>query len=135
MGCENLLRKLGISEVRVFMMGRSASYEDLSEKLTMEFSMRGPLYEDVSAAYLYQMLTVIDANTLPETIKIQAMNASRKPAGVYMKILLMFLPYPSLPPGVFFAKSDARRRNTEKEKSRLYQAAAAYKCRISIFYS
>ncbi len=58
-GCEGLFAKLGLNGVRVFMMGRSASYEELSEKLTMEFSMRGPLYEDVSAACLYQMLCII----------------------------------------------------------------------------
>ena len=58
-GCERLLERLGIDGVRVFDMGRSASFEELSEKLVCEFSMRKPLYMDCASAYLYQMLNTV----------------------------------------------------------------------------
>lgn len=58
-GCEPLLKRLGIDEIRIFMMGRSASFEELSEKLVREFSMQRPLYGDWCAAYLYELLNII----------------------------------------------------------------------------
>lgn len=58
-GCEAILERLGLGDVRVFMMGRSASYESLSETMVREFSMQRPFYGDWCAAYLYQLLNII----------------------------------------------------------------------------
>lgn len=58
-GCERILAQLGIGEMRVFMMGRSNSFEELSEKLAYEYSMRRPLYESWCAAYLWELLGIV----------------------------------------------------------------------------
>jgi AraC-like DNA-binding protein len=58
-GCEGILDRLGIGEMRVFMMGRSASFEEISKKMTQEMSMHRPLYGGWCAAYMYQLLNII----------------------------------------------------------------------------
>ena len=58
-GCEAILKRLGIYNVRVFDMGRSSSYEELSEKMLREFVMQKPLCADWCSAYLYQLLNVV----------------------------------------------------------------------------
>ncbi len=58
-GCQSLLRRLGIDGMTVFDMGRSRSYEELSEKMTGEFAMRNPLYVDWCSAHLYSMLNIV----------------------------------------------------------------------------
>ena len=58
-GCEALLKRLGIYEVRVFAMGQSATYREVSEKMACEFAMRKPMYMDWCTAYLHQLLNVV----------------------------------------------------------------------------
>ena len=58
-GCEHILKKLGIYEVKVFNMGKSSSYEKISEQMVMEFTMRKPMYKDVCASCLYQLLSIV----------------------------------------------------------------------------
>ena len=58
-GVKPLLARLGIGDIRVFMMGRSASFEELSEKLTQEFTMRRLFCMDWCAAYLHELLNII----------------------------------------------------------------------------
>ena len=58
-GCEGILRRLGIDGVKVFLMGRSNSYEELSEKLAYEYSMRGAFFGDRCAAYLWELLGIV----------------------------------------------------------------------------
>jgi len=58
-GCEGILKRLGIDGIRVFYMGRSNSFEERSEKLAYEYSMRGPFYGDRCAAYLWELLGII----------------------------------------------------------------------------
>lgn len=58
-GCESLLRRLGIYDVRVFDMGRSRGYEELSERMAVEFAMRNSFYMDWCSAQLYSMLNII----------------------------------------------------------------------------
>ena len=58
-GCECLLEQLGLSDMKIFMMGRSLTYEDLSEKLVREFTMGKPLHEHLCAAYVYHLLCII----------------------------------------------------------------------------
>ena len=58
-GCASLLERLGIGEMRVFMMGESQSYEEISAKLVREFSMRLPLHKDWCVAYAYELLNIV----------------------------------------------------------------------------
>ena len=58
-GCEHILKKLGIYGVKVFFMGKSASYEKLSEQMAREFGMRKPMYKELCAACLYQILSLL----------------------------------------------------------------------------
>ena len=58
-GCEKLLERLGINGLKSFVMGKSHTYEELSERLVREFTVRKPLYVDFCSAYLYQMLNII----------------------------------------------------------------------------
>ena len=58
-GCEHILKKLGIYGVAAFNMGRSSSYEKISEQMVREFTMRKPMYKDICASCLYQLLGIV----------------------------------------------------------------------------
>ena len=58
-GCENLLKKLGIYEIKVFNIGKSASYEKASEDMVYEFGMRKSGYKDFCASLLYMLLCIV----------------------------------------------------------------------------
>ena len=58
-GCEAILKRLGLYGLRTFDMGRSPSYERLSGEMVREHIMRKPGYKDMTAALLYQMLTLV----------------------------------------------------------------------------
>ena len=58
-GCEAILKRLGIWELKVFDMGKSRSFEDISEHMVREFAMSKLLYMDFCAAYLYQLLNIV----------------------------------------------------------------------------
>ena len=58
-GCERLLAQLGISDLRVFQMGRSRSYEEISQKMAREYAIRSRFWENACAAYLYELLSII----------------------------------------------------------------------------
>lgn len=58
-GCASLLERLGISSLRVFPMGGSRTYEELSAKLVREFLMKSFAWESECAALLWQMLICI----------------------------------------------------------------------------
>ncbi len=58
-GCETLLKKLGIYDVRIFNMGRDEGYEKLSSRLLREFSLKNGMWEITCAGILAEMLGVI----------------------------------------------------------------------------
>jgi len=58
-GCGELLEQLGIGELRIFMMGRVKEYEEISERMTYEYSVRSRFWESFCAAYLHEMLNII----------------------------------------------------------------------------
>lgn len=58
-GCERLLSQLGLSHLRVFMMGRSRSYEEISQKMAREYSMQNRFWENCCAAYLHELLSIV----------------------------------------------------------------------------
>lgn len=58
-GCEHILKKLGILEVKIFNMGKSESYEKISEQMVREFTIRKPMYKDFCSSCLYQILSLI----------------------------------------------------------------------------
>ena len=58
-GCEEILRRMGIYDVDVFAMGQSSAFERLSEQMVREFSMRRPVYMDTCVACLLQMLALL----------------------------------------------------------------------------
>lgn len=58
-GCEHILNKLGISDIKIFNMGHSDTFVEISEQMVREFTMRKPMYKDWCAACLYQLLSLI----------------------------------------------------------------------------
>ena len=58
-GCEHILKKLGIYDLKLFDMGKSSTYTRISEQMVREFSMRKPMYKDWCASCLYQLLSLI----------------------------------------------------------------------------
>jgi len=58
-GCEHILKKLGIYDIKVFNMGHSTSYSKISEQMVREFTMRKPMYKDWCASCLYQLLSLV----------------------------------------------------------------------------
>ncbi|MBQ8510317.1 MAG: helix-turn-helix domain-containing protein [Clostridia bacterium] len=58
-GVAELLERLGIGDIRVFDMGISGTYEEVSEKMVREFTMKRQFYESWCAAYLHQLLILI----------------------------------------------------------------------------
>ncbi len=76
-GCSELLTKLGIADIRVFDMGTTRSYEELSKKLVREFIMKPPLYESWCSAYLYGLLNIIARKYALRNSNINYTNESR----------------------------------------------------------
>lgn len=58
-GCAQLLSRLGLSEMRVFMMGRSRSFEEISARMVREYTMRSRYWELRCAGCLSEMLSII----------------------------------------------------------------------------
>ncbi len=58
-GVETLLQKLGLETLDVFDLGISGTYEEISEKMVREFTMKRQLYPHFCAAYLYELLALI----------------------------------------------------------------------------
>lgn len=58
-GCEELLRRLGIHEIRIFDMGVSHRYEETSAEMEREYTMKQPCYETICAALLIELLGLI----------------------------------------------------------------------------
>ena len=76
-GCQALLRRVGIEGIHVFMMGRSKTYEDISEKLTREFSMQLPLCMDWCTAYAYELLNIVARKYALRQISVDHKSESR----------------------------------------------------------
>ena len=58
-GCLELLRRMGMLEERVFEIGDSNTLKYLFGKLIDEFRLAAPLYDEVCAGYLLQMIALI----------------------------------------------------------------------------
>ena len=58
-GCEKILKNLGIFNLKFFNMGRSREYENLSRKLHYEYITSKPICSEFCAAYLWQLLCII----------------------------------------------------------------------------
>lgn len=58
-GTAELLERYGLTGRRVFDMGVSTEYEELSRKMVKEFTLKKRFYEDSCAATLYAMLALI----------------------------------------------------------------------------
>lgn len=76
-GCEHILKKLGIYDLKIFSMGKSASYEKLSEEMVREFIMRKPMYKDLCASYLYRLLSIIGRKYALRQINVNTKSESR----------------------------------------------------------
>ncbi len=58
-GCEKLLRSLGIDQITVFNMGTSATYEEISAKMIREYTIKRPHWETFAVGCLYELLALI----------------------------------------------------------------------------
>ena len=56
---QKILSDLGIYDIKVFNMGKSAAFEDTFQKMMLEYSLKKSGYEYFCAALLLQLLTVI----------------------------------------------------------------------------
>ena len=76
-GCEEILRKLGIFDIKIFSMGPSMTYTKTSEQMVREFTMRKPMYKDWCASCLYQLLSLIGRKYALRQSYIDTKNESR----------------------------------------------------------
>lgn len=76
-GCEHILKKLGIYDLAFFNMGQSASYVSISEQMVREFTMRKPMYKDWCASCLYQLLSLVGRKYVLRQCKIDTRSESR----------------------------------------------------------
>ncbi len=58
-GCVEILDGLELNDLRVFFMGGSRSYQDVSVRMVREYTMKRPFWEHSCAAYLYELLNII----------------------------------------------------------------------------
>ena len=58
-GCQALLAQLGLHQMRIFMMGRSHSYEEISEKMAREYAVGNRFWEQRCAGLLQELLSII----------------------------------------------------------------------------
>ncbi len=58
-GCPDILSKLGIAEMKVFDMGISGRYEEISARMSREYSLKPLHWEAFTAGCLYQLLSLI----------------------------------------------------------------------------
>ncbi len=58
-GCQDILTKLGIADMRVFNMGVSVKYEEISSRMIREYSLKPLHWETFTAGCLYQLLSLI----------------------------------------------------------------------------
>ena len=76
-GCEGLLKRLGIYDVKVFYIGKSRSLEEESEQMVREFAMRKPLYREWCTAHLYKMLNIIARKYALRQVNVNLKSESR----------------------------------------------------------
>lgn len=76
-GCEHILKKLGIYDIKVFDMGQSKSYQKISEQMVREFTIRKPMYKDWCASCLYQLLSLIGRKYALRSSNIDTKSESR----------------------------------------------------------
>lgn len=76
-GCEHLLKKLGIYEIRYFDIGKSSTYERISEEMVSEFSVRTPFYKDFCASHLYRLLSIVGRKYALRKSKIDVKSEKR----------------------------------------------------------
>jgi len=58
-GCQELLEQLGLHRMRIFRMGRSHSYEEISEKMAREYAMSNRFWEQRCAGLLQELLSIV----------------------------------------------------------------------------
>ncbi len=58
-GCEELLERLGIGDIRVFDMGTSDTYEAISAKMVREYTLKRDCWETWATGCLYELLSLI----------------------------------------------------------------------------
>jgi len=58
-GCEEILQELALDQIRIFSIGNSSEYEELSSRMVQEYTMKSVFWEHTCAAYLYELLCII----------------------------------------------------------------------------
>lgn len=58
-GCEQILKKLGIFDIKVFDIGKCPEYKKMSAELVCEFTMRKPMYREFCNSLLYKLLCIV----------------------------------------------------------------------------
>ncbi len=58
-GCSRLLGDLGIGNIKVFDMGTSGTYEEISAKMVREYTMKRKHWESFCVGCLYELLSLI----------------------------------------------------------------------------
>ena len=76
-GCGELLERLGISEIRIFDMGISRRYEEISAEMEREYTMKQPCYETMCTAHLTALLGLIARKYALRNIRVSRLSESR----------------------------------------------------------
>lgn len=76
-GCEELLGRLGIDGIRVFDMGLSRRYEELSADMVREYTMKKPYWETFCTAKLTELLGLIARKYALRHSRIDRISESR----------------------------------------------------------
>lgn len=69
--CETILKRLNLWQHFLLPMGKSKEFEDIFEKMLLEYTMKRPAYEDCCAAYLQQLLVLISRRSVPVETGVQ----------------------------------------------------------------
>ena len=76
-GCMELLRRANLLSERVFDIGESSTLKTLFGKLIDDFKLAAPLYEEICAGYLLQMISLIGRKLLYKNRSISVQQNSR----------------------------------------------------------
>lgn len=58
-GCKELLKSLELSDLRVFSIGESLRYKEVSSRMVRAYTMKQSFWEQTCAAYLYELLSIV----------------------------------------------------------------------------
>ena len=75
--CAAILKRLGLWSHWLLPVGKCKEFEDVFEKMLLEYTMKRPAYEDVCASYLLLLLVLISRRSAPVEAGLQRVQAQK----------------------------------------------------------